>query len=236
MSHRFVVPPEAIAEGRATLSGEQARQVASVLRLSAGDHVVLVTEGQEIEVVLERVGPRAVEATVLDRRPAAGEPRIALTLALPVLKGDRTEEVIEAVTQLGAASIVPYVSARSVVREVGDAKRRRWEKVAREAAETARRGRVPELRALLRWHDLFAALPTPVLVAWEGERDRALADALAPTGALSLVIGPEGGLEDAEVALARERGATTVSLGLRNLRSETAAVAATAVVLAALDR
>ncbi|HUG55776.1 MAG TPA: RsmE family RNA methyltransferase [Candidatus Limnocylindrales bacterium] len=235
MSHRFVVGPGSIAGDRASLDGDQARQIATVLRLEPGERVVLVSDGEEVEVVLDRVGPRSVEGAVVARGPASAEPRVKLVLALPVLKGDRTEEVIAAVTQLGVARIVPYVSARSVVREVGDAKRRRWLRVATEAAETCRRGRVPEIAPLAVWPALFDALPAPVLVAWEGERERALADALRATDVLSLVIGPEGGLEDDEVSGARERGATTVSLGRRNLRSETAAIAAVALAMAALD-
>ncbi|MGH2499227.1 MAG: RsmE family RNA methyltransferase [Candidatus Limnocylindria bacterium] len=236
MSHRFVVGPGSIAGGRAALDGEQARQIATVLRLEPGERVVLVCEGDEVEVVLDRVGPRSVEGAVVARGPAPAEPRVRLVLALSVLKGDRTEAVIASVTQLGVAGIAPYVSARSVVRDVGEAKRRRWLRVATEAAETSRRGRVPEIAPLATWPALFDALPAPVLVAWEGERQRALADALTATDVISLVIGPEGGLEDDEVTRARERGATTVSLGRRNLRSETAAVAAVAQAMAALDR
>ena len=82
------------------------------------------------------------------------------------------------------------------------------------------------------WKDVFGVLPTPVLVAWEGERRVRLRDAMPQAArALSLVIGPEGGMADDEIALAREHGAITVSLGGRNLRSETAAIAAIALVM-----
>lgn len=236
MSHRFFVSADAIDGGRASLRGEQARQIATVLRLAPGERVVLVAGGEELEASLERVDPREVEAAIVERRAPAAEPRVALTLALPILKGDRTEEVIEAVTQLGVSALVPYVSARSVVREAGPAKRRRWEKVAREAAETSRRGRVPGIAETVEWARLFDVLPAPIVVAWERERDRALTDALAPSERLSLVVGPEGGLEEAEVVFAREHGAVTASLGRRSLRSEAAAIAAVAVAMSILDR
>ena len=92
-----------------------------------------------------------------------------ITLGLPLLRGDHSEEVIEAVTQLGVLRIAPFFSARSVVRALPDAKRRRWERIAREAAETARRGRVPEIEPARTWDQLLAALHAPVLVAWERE-------------------------------------------------------------------
>jgi len=139
------------------------------------------------------------------------------------------------VTQLGVAGIVPFVSARSVVRELTPAKHERWRRIAQESAETARRGRIPEIGECVGWDRLFDVLEPPTLVAWESEPTRRLVDAV-PEGDLSLVIGPEGGLDAIEVELARARGAVIVSLGWRNLRSETAAIAAVAQVMAVLDR
>ncbi|MEP6694130.1 MAG: RsmE family RNA methyltransferase [Chloroflexota bacterium] len=230
--HRFFVAPETLREDRVTLTGAQARQIATVLRLRAGDEIALVSDGAEAIVALEAVRPASVVAVVRERGFTPAEPTVALTLALPVLRGDHDEEVVEAVTQLGVSRIVPFTSARSVVRSLSEAKRGRWERIAREAAETARRGRIPAIEPARGWAELFAALPAPVFVAWEQERRARLRDALPQTArALSLVIGPEGGIADDEIALARERGAVTVSLGGRNLRSETAAIAAVVLVM-----
>ena len=230
--HRFFVASETLRSDRVTLTGPQARQIATVLRLRTGEEITLVADGAEAAVVLETVRPTSVTAVVRERGFTPAEPSVALTLALPVLRGDHDEEVVEAVAQLGVSRIVPFTSARSVVRSLSDAKRGRWERIAREAAETARRGRVPSIEPARTWEDLFAALATPVFVAWESERRVRLREAMPQTArALSLVVGPEGGIADDEIALARERGATTVSLGARNLRSETAAIAAVALVM-----
>lgn len=229
--HRFFV-----ADLEAPLTGEQARQVADVLSLAPGDRIVLVKDGEEAEVELRRVARAAVEGVVVERRPAAGEPHVRLTLALPLLRGDRSEEIIEAVTQLGVSRIVPLVSERSVVRELSDKKKERWERIARESAETARRGRIPEISPLAAWSELFERLAPPILVAWEEERHLPLRRAIPDgAGALSMVIGPEGGFAVQEIGVARSRGATIVSLGTRNLRSETAAVAAVAQVMGMLE-
>ena len=231
--HRFFVDPQAVAGERAVLHGDQARQIAGVLRLAPGHRVVLLDAGDEVEIRLDRVTVAEVSGTVLARRPAPAEPRINLTLALPLLRGDRSEEVVEAVTQLGVTRIVPFTSERSVVRDLSLQKRERWERIARESAETARRGRVPLIAPPVTWSALFDGLEAPVLVAWEEEREAQLVRAFArAVPALSLVIGPEGGIAPDEIALARGRGARTVSLGVRNLRSETAAIAAVALVLA----
>jgi 16S rRNA (uracil1498-N3)-methyltransferase len=230
--HRFFVTPETLRSDRMTLTGPQARQIATVLRLRAGDEIALVADGAEAVVALETVRPESVTAVVRERGFTPAEPTVALTLALPVLRGDHDEEVVEAVTQLGVSRIVPFTSARSVVRSLSDAKRARWERIARESAETARRGRVPSIEITRAWPDLFAALPAPAFVAWENERRVRLRDGMPETArALSIVIGPEGGIADDEIALARKRGATIVSLGARNLRSETAAIAAVALIM-----
>src|SRR6266545_6929274 len=177
--HRFFVEPTALSGDQATLSGPQARQIAAVLRLRPGDEVTLVSGGEEVVVALESVSASRVAGRILKRRAASGEPRVPIALGLPLLRGDRTEEVIEAVTQLGVSRIVPFVSARSVVRSLPDAKRERWKRVAREAAETARRGRVPVIEEPRDWEKLFDSLDAPVLVAWEGEVLMKLEDAVA---------------------------------------------------------
>jgi 16S rRNA (uracil1498-N3)-methyltransferase len=230
--HRFFVAPEMLRADRVTLTGAQARQIATVLRLRAGDEIALVADGAEAVVALEAVRPASVTAVVRERGFTPAEPTVALMLALPILRGDHDEEVVEAVTQLGVSRIVPFTSARSVVRSLSEAKRSRWERIAREAAETARRGRIPSIEPAHSWRDLFAVLPTPVFVAWESEPRFRLRDAMPQTArALSLVIGPEGGIADDEITIAREHGAITVSLGGRTLRSETAAIAAVALVM-----
>jgi 16S rRNA (uracil1498-N3)-methyltransferase len=233
MTHRFFVEEDVVEE--VVLRGDQAHQIANVLRLAAGAQIMLVRNGVESLVVLQSVESDQVRGRCISKRSVDAEPRVRLTLALPILRGDRTEEVIEAVTQLGVSRIVPFVSSRSIVRSLPDAKRARWTRVAREAAETARRGRVPAIDQPREWGGLFDALEAPVLVAWESEVLNKLRDAEPSTTQLSLVIGPEGGLSMEEIALAREHDAITVSLGRRNLRSETAAIAAVAQLMALLD-
>lgn len=228
--HRFVVGPDL------TLSADQARQIRKVLRLEAGETITLLADGDEIEYRLDAVSASAVQGTVLARRPSQREPRVRLILALPLLRGEHSELVLESATQLGVSRFVPFVSTRSVARELNTQKRARWERIAREAAETSRRARVPGIAPLTRWADLFDELEGDLIVAWEEEPELRLAQAV-PIGsdAVSLVIGPEGGLTAEEVEAARQAGAAIVSLGPRPLRAETAAIAAVAELAALLE-
>ena len=233
--HRFIVRQAMLTQDAVTIDGAHARQIAIVLRMKPGDEITLVAGGSEALAVLETVEPDHVVARIRERGGASTESRVALTLGLPLLRGDRSEEVVEAVTQLGVARILPFVSMRSVVKALGDAKRHRWERIARESAETARRGQAPAVGTLRTWDELIGVLPRPIVVAWEGEHEHRLRDAIPrDVTELSLVIGPEGGLTDEEIAVARESGAIVVTLGSRNLRAETAAIAAVAVVMDAL--
>jgi 16S rRNA (uracil1498-N3)-methyltransferase len=232
VSHRFFVDEEIPEEP--VLRGDQAHQIATVLRLRAGEHITLARDGVEAVVELQAVEANEARGRVIRRGVCEAELAFDITLALPLLKGDHDEEVIEAVTQLGVHTIVPFVSARSVVRSLSPAKRERWKRIAREAAETARRGRVPVIDELQEWGRLFDVLHGGALVAWEGEALQRLRDVM-PRSDLSLVIGPEGGIRPDEIEFARERGAITVSLGPRNLRSETAAIAAVSQVVALLE-
>ena len=233
MTHRFFVDEE-IPE-QPVLRGDQAHQIANVLRLRPGELITLARNGMEAVVKLETVDAKEARGQVIGRGVCEAELPFNVTLALPLLKGDHDEEVVEAVTQLGVHTIVPFISARSVVRALSPAKRERWQRIAREAAETARRGRVPMILEPREWETLFDVLHKGALVAWEGEALRRFRDAL-PRSDVSVVIGPEGGIRPDEIEFARERGAITVSLGPRNLRSETAAISSIAQAVASLDR
>jgi 16S rRNA (uracil1498-N3)-methyltransferase len=228
--HRFFV--DAPPAERAFLTGEQARQIATVLRLQPGEHVILVADLVDHEVELQAVAPAQVTGKVVARRPVATELPFRLTLAVPLLKGDRSEEVIEAASQLGVSRFVPFASARSVVRELTSAKHLRWQKIAREAAETAHRGLVPRIEEPVPWGALFVRLDGRIVVCWEEASGPHLLDA-SRDGDISLVVGPEGGLSAEEIETARRHGAAIASLGKRILRAETAAIAAVAMLVGA---
>jgi 16S rRNA (uracil1498-N3)-methyltransferase len=218
-----------------------AHQVCTVLRMRPGDRIVVLDgDGREAEVELVRTDPRETRGRVLARRVAGGEPHVRVTLYQSLLKRDNYEWVLQKCTELGVAAFVPVVSKRTVARRgkgIGAGRMERWRRIVVEAVEQSGRGRMPALREVVPFEEavtLACAGGVPAVIPWVGERDvgvrAALADAQRPAS-LALLVGPEGGFDEEEVALARGHGVVSVTLGPRVLRAETAAVAAVSVIL-----
>jgi 16S rRNA (uracil1498-N3)-methyltransferase len=231
--HRFFVSAEQLDGDLVTFSTEQWHQLRSVLRLRSGDRVRVFDGREPVDRVVKLVG--AAAGRVVDGQPQAPEPRTRLVVYPALLQRDKFEPVLQKLTEIGAAAIVPLLTTRGVVRDAPDDRRQaRWRAILREAAEQCGRGVVPELVPALSFSAAVAraAAEGTVLVAYEGEQQRAVREALSdvqPT--VSLFIGPEGGFAPEEVAWARDAGARLITLGPRVLRSETAAPLMAALVL-----
>jgi 16S rRNA (uracil1498-N3)-methyltransferase len=236
---RFTIAPERIMRGHVAFDADESRHLSRVLRLRPGDTVIATDgAGHDYTVRLDTVGAQAT-GSVLRVATHDAESPLAVTLVQVVPKGDRMETIVRAATELGVARVLPALAARTVVRLDGAGWRdrtRRWQRVAREATKQCRRGVVPDVeepRPIGERLPLAAAADLALCV-WEGDGpslERALHAASSPRTAL-LLIGPEGGLADDEVAAARAHGWTTVSLGPRILRTETAGPAMLAVLQA----
>ncbi len=236
MIPRLYHPHPLAAGDRFVPDREMGRYLTRTLRLRAGAPVVLFNglDGGEWRGRLMAVGG-ALALEVLDFRTVPAEADLAVTLVAGLTKGGGLEMVVQKGTELGMAALIPLICQRSVRRL--DAKsaanaQRRWRRIAEEAAEQCGRVHVPHIHPPLAWADLGAVLPAgPRLLFWE-ERERAgrsLSDIQPPRGAVSLLVGPEGGFEAQEVTAARQRlGCGIVTLGPRILRAETAAITAIA--------
>jgi 16S rRNA (uracil1498-N3)-methyltransferase len=238
-TNRFFVSPSSFEGELVRLSREQAHQVRQVLRLGPGDTVVVLDDrGAEYEVTLTAVGPKEAVGQVTSKRDAAGEPAAQLTLFQSLLVREKFEWVLQKATEVGVVQIVPVLMARGLVRtkQIEENKLDRWRRIVTEAAEQSHRGRIPRIDPVIPFADMFSRFVgfDRFLVAAPSETvslREALQGMGRPDPSLALLIGPEGGFTDEEVALAREKGALAVGLGPRILRTETAAVVASALIL-----
>ena len=221
----------------AVLTGESAAH-AKVLRLKAGDRVTLCdSAGTDYPCVISHMAPDQVALVVEEPQPAASEARVFASVYMAWAKGDKLEHVIQKATELGAAEIVTFPSARCVARLDGktlEKKLPRWQKIARAAAEQSGRGRIPEVLALGSYGEALerAARADRAIFFYENERSRTLTAALAGDfGTVSLLTGPEGGFAPEEVLQAEKAGLTVCTLGRRILRCETAPLCALSAVM-----
>lgn len=227
-TRRLFLPPERIAEGRATLTPEAAHYLRDVLRLGPGAELELFdgAGGAYPAAVQEgfaalRLGPR---------REAL--PPLALWLVVALARGEKLDLVVQKATELGATRICPFEAERSVVRldrERGQARTVRWRRIAAEAARQCGRADVPAVEEPAPLAAALAAIPSGLarFVFHPGGEPLAAAPDAAGTAA---VVGPEGGLSPAELEACEAAGARRVSLGPRILRAETAAVVAVALL------
>jgi len=228
---RLYVPPAQLAGAkRVKLTPAQSRHLLAVLRLPAGSPLE----------VFDGVGGR-FEATLLGEEleiraslPADTRP-VDVVLVQALVKGEKMDLVVQKATELGAARIVPLASERAVVRlpaERGAARVERWRRIAQEAARQCGRADVPRIDASGGWEAVFAIASEDrrSLLLDPDERELQLGAAARGVSRLLLVVGPEGGFSPAEIAAAEENGLVRVSLGRLVLRTETAGLAALAVV------
>jgi 16S rRNA (uracil1498-N3)-methyltransferase len=238
--NRFFVDPMDIQGDRVCLGKAQAHQICHVLRLRTHDRIVVLDNcGFEFEIILADVGPTHITGTIVERRAIQGEPTVGLTLYQGLLARDKFEHVLQKGTEVGVRCFVPVITERSIVRDTRaftEDRQERWQRIVTEAAEQSGRGLIPELKPPIRFEQVLVE-PGGVdirLMGCPGPGGQSLHGVIAAgvkPKAVGLWIGPEGGFSDREVDLARSAGWRPFSLGRRILRTETAAVVASGLVL-----
>jgi 16S rRNA (uracil1498-N3)-methyltransferase len=232
---RFYVPPARISAERVAFAPEQARQMARVLRLRVGDPVLVFDgTGRELRASLTELSPARASAGVVEELPRLPRAPLDLTLAQVVPRGPAMDWILAKATELGVMRVVPLLGARSVRRV--NTWRERWQRILQEAAEQCGRRELPVLDPVLPLEEFLGAPgAAPLLVCEAGEGSAPLPELcrrLRGAPALTLLVGAEGGFADTEAGALRRQGALLAGLGPRLLRTDTAAVAALAVVQA----
>ena len=235
---RFFVSGEEMKPDFFVLIGENA-QHAKVLRLKAGEEVLVCDgEGNECVCTVSDVSDGQISLVVKKRRDSESEATVRVSVYMAFPKGDKLEHVIQKATELGAYEIVAFPSARCVSRPDDKSlkkKLERWQKIAASAAEQSGRGRIPQVLTLPSYKAALerAAQCDKALLFYENEQSTTLKMALQ-SGAyqtVSLLTGPEGGLEEKEVDQALQSGLQVCTLGKRILRCETAPLCALSAVM-----
>jgi len=235
---RFFINASDIQSGQVTLTGSNASH-ARVLRLKAGEQVLLCDgTGMEWICDVQDSGLDAVTLKVLEERQSTSEAYVEVHIYMAFPKADKLEHVIQKATELGATKIVAFPSARCVSRPDEKSlkkKLERWQKIAASAAEQSGRGIVPAVEVLPSYAKALeqASKTDLAILFYENEHATTLRMALESKSfhSVSLMTGPEGGLEEKEVDQASEAGLQVCTLGSRILRCETAPLCALSAVM-----
>jgi 16S rRNA (uracil1498-N3)-methyltransferase len=224
-----------------TLTGPEGHHAADVQRLRPGEALVLSDgRGGTASATVTAVRRGSVDVAV-DTRHRADPPDPRLVVVQAIAKGDRGELAVQSMTEVGVDEIVPWAASRSVAQWRGDRgakSRERWVTTAREAAKQARRAWLPVVGAECATAEVAARLAraAAAFVLHEAATDRLSTAELPAAGEIVLVVGPEGGITEAELAAFGAAGASAVRLGDPVLRTSTAGVAALSVLSARLSR
>ena len=235
---RFFVEPNELNKKFSVLTDENAAH-AKVLRLKTGEQVLICDgQGRECLCTVTDVAPNAISLVVESSQESKSEPAVAVSVYMAFPKADKLEHVIQKATELGAFEIVAFPSARCVSKPDDKSlskKKERWQKIAASAAEQSGRGRIPQVVVLGSYREALArgANADKAILFYENERATTLKMAMeeGTYQSVSILTGPEGGLEEREVEQAKDAGFQICTLGSRILRCETAPLCALSAIM-----
>ena len=230
--HRFYADDTPAADGLVRLGEEDAHHASRVLRMKPGDAAEVFMHGKRFFAEIASM-EGAVTLRLLDELPST-EARLRVTLYQGLPKAEKMELIVQKAVELGAAAVVPVSMSRCVVQlnqKDGAKKQERWQRIAREACKQSGRCLQMQVEAPISFKELVRRLPghEAAIVPWEDARGYSLhrlREELPHLTELAMVIGPEGGMSQEEVAQMRSALCRPVTLGPRILRTETAGLAA----------
>jgi 16S rRNA (uracil1498-N3)-methyltransferase len=230
----FYCLPHNIRGGQFLIDGEEGAHLVHVMRKQAGDTIRIVDGvGTAYDARIDEVKGKNVKGVIVNRYENHHEPSVHLTVAVGLLKNpSKFDFLVEKTTELGVRAIVPLKTERTIPSHT---KTERWQKLALAAMKQAGRSFLPQIGEITGLQDLLDSLPpgTQKYIAHEQPIEPAIASAAeGETGQpVVILIGPEGGFSDGEVATALNAGCMPLYFGERRLRTETAAIIAVSALL-----
>lgn len=234
----FFVASEAIVPPTVRITGPLLRHLRQSLRLEPGETLMVTDErGTRYRAEIAEITSKALTARILETIPVPAKTNPSIVLAQSLLKGEKMDWVIQKATELGVERVMPVLATHSVVRpraERIEHQRTRWQRIALEAAQQSERWSVPVIDEPNTIPQMLSASKTAVSKLLLAERSNNSSLTSVPLhaegGEVWLLIGPEGGWEDKEVAQSLQNGFVSVTMGPRILRAETAAIAAISIL------
>lgn len=231
--YQFFIPSSQIMGNDLVIRGKDVNHIKNVLRMKPGEEISIKAEGDDKEYRCEiaSLEEEEIRCRLMFIKEEGVELPCNITLYQGLPKSDKMEWIIQKAVELGVSRIVPVASKRAVVKldeKKAEQKRKRWQSISEAAAKQSKRGRIPEIAAVMTMSQAveYASGDQVKIMAYElaegMESTKQLIENIKPGENISLFIGPEGGFTEEEVILAKEKGFRAVTLGRRILRTETA--------------
>lgn len=237
--HKFFVGNNQIDNNSIYIAGKDLIHIKNVLRLKPGDKIEISCEGNNylteiMEITKENVRTKIINASIGDR-----EPSIEITLYQGLAKGSKMDLIIQKCVEIGVKDFYAIETDRAVVKindkKKEESKLKRWQSIAEEAAKQSKRDYIPNVKGIIRFQDMINNLneENNIIVPYENEENLSIKDGLKTVkgNKINLIIGPEGGFESNEIKSLEAIGASIVTLGPRILRTETAGLVASTIIL-----
>lgn len=244
MQHFFVTPSQ-VEGAYIYIEGSDVNHMRNVLRMRVGEEV-LVSDGnnRKYRCAIEEYREDKAVLAIGQTMPVDTELSSEIYLFQGLPKQDKMELIVQKAVELGAYQIIPVAMRRSVVKldqKRADKKAARWQEIARSAAKQAGRGYIPKVASVMDYGEALAyasaldVLLIPYELAEGMDKTKEIIGTIKPGQSIGIFIGPEGGFEQEEVEMAKERGARPVTLGKRILRTETAGFAILSILMYHLE-
>ena len=230
--HHFLISPTNISGNQFWLNGSEGFHLSHVLRLGVGDEIFLLnSHGNAHRALIEKIESGVVSGTIRQTITEYHESRTRLHLGFGILKGSKLDLVAQKATELGARSLTPLIMKHNVRPGIN---RARLDRIASSAAKQCGRGHIPVISEPVPFDEWCANVASGCSAATDNSDTSIpiwewLSGCPNNTGNVWLTVGPEGGYHEEEIALISESGIPSVSMGPRQLRSETAAISALAI-------
>jgi 16S rRNA (uracil1498-N3)-methyltransferase len=229
-----IYQPGMLAIGKLQLDEDASHHLARVLRAAIGDEIILFNGvGGEYHAVIRLISKKGVDVEILKFSERTAESPVDIYLAQGIARGEKMDFVIQKAVEMGVTQIYPVMTERCNVRLDPEREQKRlqhWQAVVVSACEQSGRNYVPIVHAPMKLNLWLESVNADIKFVLSPHVENKLQEKMAQPASIAILIGPEGGLSDQEVSAASQHGFTALQLGPRVLRTETAALAALAVL------
>ncbi|CAK7070813.1 RsmE family RNA methyltransferase [Tissierella sp.] len=237
--HRFFVEKEQVIDEIIEINGTDVKHIKDVLRLKPKERIEIASDGITYTCEIESLFKEKIITRIIDKVKGVNESPVDIILYQGLAKGSKMDLIIQKCTEIGVKEFYPVATHRSVVK-IKDIKKEqskveRWNSIADEAAKQSKRDILPKVQNIISFDEMVGILKDEdnIIVPYEDEKGNTIKGSLESSGIkkMHLIIGPEGGFEPKEIEKLKLIGARIVTLGPRILRTETAGIVASTIIL-----